>query len=103
MKKMLLAITLLLPQLLLAAANNSTYASVVEIKVWPTYIDIYLDANSICSNTANATRYVLAKEEKEMYPILLTAMTARMVTNINYDCRADGIAEVYGVRVKPGS
>ena len=88
-------------QLLSAAENDSTYGSVIEIKVWPTYFDIYLNVKSVCGNNSQTNRYILGKEETESYSILLAAMTARMVTNLNYDCRSDGVAVIYGVRVKP--
>jgi hypothetical protein len=86
-----------------AAAYNSGYGKVVETKVWPTYIDIYLDVESTCDNASNRTRYVLDKTESAMYSTLLAAMTAKLVANLNYDCRGDGIAAIYGVRVKPQS
>jgi hypothetical protein len=91
----------MLPLVSYSAANNSGYAKVIETKVWPTYIDIYLDVESACSNETTKTRYILDKTEREMYSTLLAAMTAGMVANLNYDCRADGIAEIYGIRVKP--
>ena len=28
-------------------------------------------------------------------------MTSEMVANLNYNFRADGVAEIYGIRVKP--
>ncbi|MEW6995697.1 hypothetical protein AADZ84_15715 [Colwelliaceae bacterium MEBiC 14330] len=101
LKKILFIFVLFMSFSVSAASNNSGYSSVIEVKVWPSYIDIYLEAESICTKEGHKTRYVLSKEENEMYSTLLAAMTAKMVANVNYDCRGDGVAEIFGVRVKP--
>ena len=97
MKKLVLLL-FLLPSFNAISADTG-YSEVTEVKVWKTYIDIYLTAENNCSQ--HRTRYILAKEEKEMYSTLLAAMIAKMVANINYNCRNDGLAQINGIRVKP--
>ncbi len=103
MNKVLFITSLLFAFSANATSYNSSYSNVIEVKVWPTYIDIYLEAKSVCTKEGHEKRYVLSKEEKEMYSALLAAMTAKMLANLNYKCRDDGVAEIYGVRVKPST
>lgn len=49
----------------------------------------------------HTNRYILDKAEKEMYALLLAAMSAGFIANVNYDCGSNGVAYIYGVRVKP--
>ena len=101
MKKTLLSLILSVPFMINASPYNSGYAAVTEVKIWPDYIDIYLDTNNACPKEGHETRYVLAKEQQEMYSTLFAAMMAQLATSIKYTCRDDGVAEIYGIRVKP--
>lgn len=100
-KRHLLAI---LPFFVLPSAfggpNNTGYVEISEIKVWPTYIDVYSENNHVCSSS-HSNRYVLSKDEKEMFSIALATMTARMKANINYSCDSSGLPQVEGIRVRP--
>ncbi len=83
-----------------AGPNNTGYLKIIEIKVWPTYIDIYSENLNVCSY-ADKRRMVLKKDEKEMFSLAMTAMASGMKANINYSCRADGLPNIEGIRVKP--
>ncbi|GAB1624096.1 hypothetical protein AAOGI_41460 [Agarivorans albus] len=94
---------LLLSPYATAANSNTGYYAVTEVKVWPTYIDINSEAKNHCvneSNSGHAFRYILDKSEKEMFSLLLSAMTSGMKANISYYCQ-NNLAYIYGARVKP--
>ena len=84
----------------IAGPNNTGYGEIIEIKVWPTYIDIYSAQSHVCPHEQKQ-RLILDKNEKEMFSIALAAMTSRMQANINYSCSANGVPKVEGIRVRP--
>lgn len=83
-----------------AGPHNTNYVGVKEVKVWKTYIDVYSESVHQCEH-GDTTRYVLSKEEKEMFSIALSAMVSGMKANINYFCGSDGKPQIDGIRVKP--
>lgn len=104
MKNLLITTFTFLSMIATAGPNNTNYAGVTEIKVWPTYIDIYSESENVCNNESspgNKFRYILNKDEKEMYSLLLAAMTSKMKANMNYTCTAANLANIDGIRVKP--
>jgi len=80
-------------------AIDTNYVGITEIKVWTAYIDIYTEAEHECMDQQKH-RYNLRKEEKEMFSILLTAMTAKNKVSLNYVC-SNNKPQINGVRVKP--
>lgn len=84
----------------ISIAHDTGYESVTEIKVFKTIIDIKSSASTVCPNENHTERYLLDKNEKEMYSLLLTAMASGKKANLMYSCDESGYSVIEGVRVR---
>lgn len=91
------AVVLCMP---LMASENTNYGIIKEVKVWPNYIDVYSEHESVCTKSGHKDRYILAKERNQTYSIVVAALASGMKVSINYECGESGVAEINGVRVK---
>lgn len=98
MKKILISLACF-TGILMAQTYNSGYAEVSQVKVWKTYIDVYLTADHTCTHS-DKKRYIVAKDADQMYSGALSAMMANKTVNINYKCSINGFADVQGIRIK---
>lgn len=100
MKALVFGVLVSLGSVVYAGPYNSAQVAVAEIKVWPDYIDVYIEDDHECS-FSDKHRYVLNKEEKEMFAAALSAMQYGMRASVNYSCDTVGRPVIEGIRVKP--
>ena len=97
-KKILMTVLLLLSTS--ALAYDTEYKAVVELKGWKTVTDVYMVEKHTCPNQTHYTRYLLGKEDKEQFSLLLAALTTGKKVSLSYRCNSSGHPAIEGVRLK---